>query len=1151
MSRFFTFCLLFISGCLADEGFQGLNGFVKESSELGKFKKNGGEGVDLSQAKVELYTPAGIRKYETECTPNGYYFIAVYDTGSFVAKVKGPGGWSVTPAKVAVECTAAGCADGEDVNFDINGFSVKGKIEGAAVEGCTDTLSKLNSVTVTLKSAGGKGSPATVKAAADGTYVFNKVVPGDYVITATHPTWTLGGSKKGIPVSVKWEGVHVQEAFTIKGYQLSGKVEWKNQPVADVEVTLFSDSPVKIDCSKPPQSSADSKKLGHPACLSKTNSQGEFAFGAVPCGKYTLVPRYSTPSTEFQVSPPSLPVSVGHGNAQLGPAFKVTGFSIGGRVVHPATGAGVEGATIKLNGKTVGSSNAQGVYSLGQMEDGVYSIEASKNHHKFQRLDNIEVIPSMGQLPDIMVLQYAVCGSLSLDSSQFSMQQSVGLTSEKDGARLSVTADASGKFCFWAGPGKHTMQVQISEKDRGKGLVLGPRKREILVKNVPVFDAIFVEKRVSLKVVVRKLDAEGDWGKVGVKLSGQDFAPMEAVFGKTNGDVELVVRNDKELVAVFKELVPSAYTLKISRKGWCWNEESVSVSLDDQDKEAKPFVQKGYLSQVYLSHAATLKISGPGAEDSMSKEYAGGVSHSICLKDIGDHSIEPSGCLTFEKGIYSFDPSKPGVLKITATHFHTTGSIRVNAPKLPETPVSVKIECPKSGTSKKVRAVESGKGTLSFPVEGALKDVLKVTPMHSTLLFYPPSMELVNSGKGCQPEMKSFAAKRGLFVKASTEPPVAGVQVVLTGAGGKVFGKSETDASGSVSFGPLHDNQKYSVQKMEKTGYEFENKGSSEDLTSFVFRAKQLAKVEVQINIPGEDKQGVLVVLTGGDRYRSNGKTDKNGVVSFWNLPPSAYYIKPVLKEYEFTPGVKDVTVEDGKDELVSFEAERTAFSVSGSIKGFTDKVLGGVTIEAVGPDDLYESTVSADDGFYRIRGLKSDVQYNVRVVSVDGVERGWPESRSVTLQKKPESGLDFTVFLTPEVRRVTGVIDMDPDLCNRTSVEILQIPKDGGKPKLVEEATLDITRWFDFGVYPGKYLIRSVSNSLQSKYECKHAEKTLIVGKEGPGEIHAGEISMECAERHHVGESGNGNRWPVVLAIVAVVVMQWRKKIQGVLMGA
>lgn len=64
---------------------------------------------------------------------------------------------------------------------------------------------------------GGQSRSVAVKATANGQFTFSKVLPGDYQLAATHPSWTLGGTKSKIPVSVGWKGVDVEESFKIKG----------------------------------------------------------------------------------------------------------------------------------------------------------------------------------------------------------------------------------------------------------------------------------------------------------------------------------------------------------------------------------------------------------------------------------------------------------------------------------------------------------------------------------------------------------------------------------------------------------------------------------------------------------------------------------------------------------------------------------------------------------------------------------------------------------------------------------------------------------------------------------------------------------------------------------------------------------------------
>jgi hypothetical protein len=50
--------------------------------------------LDYSFVHVHLFTVDGLLKYSTECAPNGYYFIPVYERGSFYLKVEGPEGWT-------------------------------------------------------------------------------------------------------------------------------------------------------------------------------------------------------------------------------------------------------------------------------------------------------------------------------------------------------------------------------------------------------------------------------------------------------------------------------------------------------------------------------------------------------------------------------------------------------------------------------------------------------------------------------------------------------------------------------------------------------------------------------------------------------------------------------------------------------------------------------------------------------------------------------------------------------------------------------------------------------------------------------------------------------------------------------------------------
>merc|ERR1719167_1893536 len=71
----------------------GCGGFIKASKVL-----------DFSRINVQLYSRAGSLKFETECAPNnGYFFIPVYEKGSYTIKVSPPLGWQFSPSEVVVD----------------------------------------------------------------------------------------------------------------------------------------------------------------------------------------------------------------------------------------------------------------------------------------------------------------------------------------------------------------------------------------------------------------------------------------------------------------------------------------------------------------------------------------------------------------------------------------------------------------------------------------------------------------------------------------------------------------------------------------------------------------------------------------------------------------------------------------------------------------------------------------------------------------------------------------------------------------------------------------------------------------------------------------------------------------------------------------
>ena len=61
----------------------GCGGFVRVSDSLGA-------KPDLSPVRVRMIALDGSVKAETECAPNGYFYLPMYDPGAYVVRLEGP-----------------------------------------------------------------------------------------------------------------------------------------------------------------------------------------------------------------------------------------------------------------------------------------------------------------------------------------------------------------------------------------------------------------------------------------------------------------------------------------------------------------------------------------------------------------------------------------------------------------------------------------------------------------------------------------------------------------------------------------------------------------------------------------------------------------------------------------------------------------------------------------------------------------------------------------------------------------------------------------------------------------------------------------------------------------------------------------------------
>lgn len=231
----------------------------------------------------------------------------------------------------------------------------------ACVSACR--TGSFNGISISVSSAADRSSKAAAVQVADSRFNIGPLLPGKYVISASHPDWQLSPAQ--LTHTVGLYSAQLQQPFSIAGYRLSGSVTSRSGPVSGIQVTLLSADLVKAGCSKshPPGhvNAADiAAALSTTAlCSVLSSADGQYSFPGVPCGQYTLQAQHPDTSSTFEVEPTSMTVVVGHGNAVVQEPFTVTGFSVQGRVVDSA-GNGVAGVDISVAGEVRASTDLNG-----------------------------------------------------------------------------------------------------------------------------------------------------------------------------------------------------------------------------------------------------------------------------------------------------------------------------------------------------------------------------------------------------------------------------------------------------------------------------------------------------------------------------------------------------------------------------------------------------------------------------------------------------------------------------------------------------------------------------------------------------------------------------------------------------------------------
>ena len=124
------------------------NQFIQGSISIHPSLQQYGINVDFSGVEIELVSKEGYVKDSVKSPPTGHFIVPVYETGSFVLRVKAPQQYNFEPKETPVDLVPGGNQQ-VDVNFVLMGFTVNGKIESEYIDSESNSVG-VAGVTVTI-----------------------------------------------------------------------------------------------------------------------------------------------------------------------------------------------------------------------------------------------------------------------------------------------------------------------------------------------------------------------------------------------------------------------------------------------------------------------------------------------------------------------------------------------------------------------------------------------------------------------------------------------------------------------------------------------------------------------------------------------------------------------------------------------------------------------------------------------------------------------------------------------------------------------------------------------------------------------------------------------------------------------------------------
>lgn len=284
-------------------------------------------------------------------------------------------------------------------------------------------------------------------------------------------------------------------------------------------------------------------------------------------------------------------------------------------------------------------------------------------------------------------------------------------------------------------------------------------------------------------------------------------------------------------------------------------------------------------------------------------------ANEFCVPKAGIYDMKVSGCHTFEEDTKVLSTKSTTPVHVTAIK-HKNG-IRILSEISQQFNIEVQYEDESKEILKPVEESERVDGYFAYILNLNLKsgEVIKLTPKSEQMLFKPSKTE-IKAASDCVDVAFNFIATKGLVISGGTSPKIADVIVTLSFPKNKELSQltTTTNAVGEFKFPTIDPTLDFEL-KAEKESYVFQDF----DATRNIFEGHKLCEIIVLVKDDESKELANAVISLSGDNYRKNLPTSTNGEIKFHSLKPGKYFLRAMMKEYDFKPNSQTVEIRDGE----------------------------------------------------------------------------------------------------------------------------------------------------------------------------------------------------------------------------------------------